>query len=114
MVKFLTKTQTGERTGKDMKKQLELTTKQLEDVGFTGKHYPADENEPTRVCYSLPVVNGEFIYNERGEYGQGAYKWFLKTTIGDAANYSWLDIGCIEELYTLLSCFRVRFKFIMN
>lgn len=102
----------------DNKKQLELSQQELEAIGFTGKYYPANKDEPARVCYSIPVINGEFIYNKIGEFksseDNAPYKWYLKTTIGDAANYSWLDIGCIEELYMLLSCFRVRFKFIMN
>lgn len=97
-----------------MKQQLELTAKQLQDIGFIGNHSPADENEGARVCYTMSVVNGEFIYNERGEYGDGQYKWYLKTIIGEAANYIWLNVESIEDLYIVLSCFRVKYNLVIN
>jgi hypothetical protein len=98
-------------------KQLELSQHELEVIGFTGKHYPADEDEPARVCYSIPVINGEFIYNKIGEYKDRStkeqYKWCLKNTTGEAANYIWLNIERVEELYIVLSCFRVKYNLVM-
>lgn len=100
-----------------MSKQLELSIKELEAIGFTGKHYPADKDEPSRVCYTLPVINGEFIYNQIGEFkdneSKAQYKWYLKTTTGEAANYIWLNIERVEELYIVLSCFRVKYNMVV-
>lgn len=100
-----------------METQLELTTEELDAIGFACKRYPADEDEPVRVCYTMPVTNGEFIYNASGEFrhdeNNAPYKWYLKTSTGDAANYIWLNIERIEELYIVLSCFRVKYNLVM-
>lgn len=101
-----------------MSKQLELSKDELDAIGFTRTYYPADENETERVSYTVPVVNGQFIYNYSGEFKHGEnnapYKWYLKTVIGDAANYIWLNIETVGELYIALSCFRVKYNLVID
>jgi hypothetical protein len=100
-----------------MDKQLELSTRELEAIGFISHYLLADNDSPSRVYYTLPVTNGEFIYNKSGEFrhseDNAPYKWYLKTTTGDAANYILLNIGRVEELYIVLSCFRVKYNLVM-
>jgi hypothetical protein len=100
-----------------MNKQLDLSLPELDAIGFTGIYLPADDNEPARTYYSIPVTNGEFVYNKSGEFrhseDNAPYKWYLKTTVGDAVNYIWLDIGRVEELYIVLSCFRVKYNLVI-
>lgn len=107
----------GKRDRGRMSKQLQLTAHELDAIGFTGKYLPADENEPSRTYYTIPVTNGEFIFNNSGEFkhseDNAPYKWYLKTKIGDAANYNWLNIERVEELYMVLSCFRVKYNLVI-
>jgi hypothetical protein len=99
------------------RKQLELSQHELEAIGFMGHYAPADTiydiagkvNNPARVWYSIPVTNGEFIYNVDND----PYKWYLKTKIGDACNYNLLNIERVEELYMVLSCFRAMYNLVI-
>lgn len=97
--------------------QLELTTEELDAIGFKRHEAPADNDEPERVYYTIPVINGVFIYNMSGEFkhseGNAPHKWYLKITTGDAANYTWLNIERVEELYVVLSCFRVKYNLVI-
>jgi len=97
--------------------QLELTTHELEAIGFTGHYLPANNENPSRVYYALPVTNGEFIYNKAGEFkhseDNAPYKWYFKTVLGDACNYISLNIERVEELYMVLSCFRVKYNLVI-
>jgi hypothetical protein len=93
----------------DMIKQLELSKEELENIGFTEKYEAADRDNPERTYYTIPTTNAEFIYN----VGCEPYKLYFRTKIGDAYNSNWLDITKIAELYILLSCFQVKYNFIM-
>jgi hypothetical protein len=97
--------------------QLELSTQELEAIGFIPKYLSADKDDASRVYYTLLVTNGEFIYNKSGEFRHSEvnapYKWYLKTAIGDSANYIWLNIERAEELYIVLSCFRVKYNLVI-
>lgn len=92
-----------------MNKQLELSQHGLEAIGFTGHYLPECALGDARIYYSLPVTNGEFIYNVDNQ----PHKWYLKTAIGDVCNHIWLNIERVEELYMVLSCFRVQYNLVI-
>jgi hypothetical protein len=95
-------------------KQLELTVEPLDAIGFTCNYSPADDLNHASYYYSIPVTNGEFIYNIGNDDAIGdGYKWYLKTIHGDGYNYILLNIERVEELYIILSCFRVKYNLII-
>ena len=94
----------------ELRKQLELSKEDIEAIGFIEQHAPADSVEgitsPARTWYAIPVTNAEFIYN----VGQGHYKWYFRTKIGECYNSNHLDIAKLPELYVVLSSFQAKFN----
>jgi hypothetical protein len=90
-------------------KQLELTVEELDAIGFTRHEAPADNDEPTRVYYAIPVLNGEFIYN----IGNYPYKWYFRNRNGAGCNNNWLDINHVAQVYTLLQTFKAKFNLVI-
>jgi hypothetical protein len=90
-------------------KQLELTVDELAAIGFTRHKALADKNEPDRVYYTIPVLNGEFVYN----VGNYPYKWYFRNRNGEGSNNNWLDINHIAQVYTLLQAFKAKFNLVI-
>ena len=94
---------------KDRVKQLELSVHELEAIGFTGNYSPADPDNPSRVYYSIPILNGEFLYNVEN----APHKWYFRNNNGEGYNNNWLNIRKLPELYILLSCFNAKYKLVI-
>lgn len=91
-------------------KQLQLPTEKLLKIGFEKKIYRYMDiysKKRKKVIYEIPCVNGCFYYNEK----ETEYKWYQRITIGNHHNYIHLNIEKIEELYTVLLCFNVKFNY---
>jgi len=82
-----------------MKNQLDLTKKELGIIGFK-KH---------KRIYFIETINGCFYYN----LDHPNYRWYQKTTIGNASDYIHLSINSKPELFLLLSIFRLKFRYIL-
>ena len=87
--------------------QLRLTGQQLENIGFV-KSVFKDQAEQDRIIYKIETINGYFYYNPN----EDIYKWYISTIIGSGANDIHLDITNIEELFTILTCFRTPFHYL--
>lgn len=93
-----------------MNEQLMLSQDELEYIGFKGKWEAADKLNPSCSWWQIPVVNGFIVYNPN----KPPYCWYLKTEIGEAANWIHLDISKESELITILQCFQVNFKYLIK
>jgi len=89
-------------------RQLKLTNKELLEIGFKKNKSISDEMNEERVFFNIPTLNGHFYYNQN----ENKYTWYHKTIIGEVANDVHLDISKKPELFTLLSCFNVKFNLI--
>lgn len=89
-------------------KQLNLTKKELKNIGFKEYKGKGDETNTARTYFKIETINGYFYYNPE----EIEYKWYHKTIIGDIANSVHLDIRNTIELYVTLQCFKVKFNLI--
>lgn len=85
--------------------QLLLSQHELEHIGFTANYVPAEKEKDTisSVWYTLPVENGEFLYNSETV----PYKWYFRSSQEEVSK---LYIQILEQLYAVLSCFRADFN----
>jgi hypothetical protein len=77
-------------------KQLNLSENQLITIGF----------KKNKRTFEIEVINGCFYYNPNEEI----YKWYHKTMIHNKSNHIHLDIKTIDDLYQVLTIFKVKFK----
>lgn len=89
--------------------QLELTTIELEKIGFKRTLCKNDPMNPARNIFKIDTLNGYFYYNPNYKGGG----WYHKTIIGDASNDVCLDISQKPVLFSILQAFNVKFKIIM-
>jgi len=89
-----------------MSNQLELSQHELEAIGFKGHYAPPERYEGSRVWYSIPFFNGEFLYNVEN----APFKWYMRNNNGSGTNNNLLDITKLAELYVILSCFKVEYN----
>ena len=89
-----------------MKNQLQLTVKELEDIGFKVIKYNGDEMNVSRKYYKIKTLNGYFYYNPN----ESVYTWYHKTVIGEVQNDYHLDIQSETELLIVLSAFKVKLE----
>ena len=87
-------------------KQLQLTENELLEIGFKKRVSKANKMNPSKAFFKIPTVNGCFYFNPNKK----VYVWYHKTVIGNTSNYIHLDITSKPELFTLLSCFKVKFN----
>ena len=88
-----------------MKKQLKLTTKELEDIGFYEVISKGDEMNVPRRYFKIDILDGSFYFNPK----EDVYTWYYKSVIGNVSFHNHLDIQSKPELLTILSAFRVEF-----
>lgn len=92
--------------GKDMRPQLILSQKELEDIGFAGKYETGDELNDACAWWQFPIINGFIIFNPN----KPPYCWYLKIEIGEAANWLHLDIAEILELISLFKLLQIKIE----
>lgn len=90
-------------------KQLSLTEEELINIGFRKVVYPAESINPEKICYEIHTINGVFYCNQ----DEDGYKWYHKVVIGEAVNYTHLDITYAPALFVVLQTFRVQFNLII-
>jgi hypothetical protein len=79
--------------------QLQLTPKQLRDIGFKRRRYGAT------YVYEITFLNSVIYYNPK----EAVFKWYLRTTVGEYGNGVHLDIQTAPHLFALLQSLRVKF-----
>ena len=86
--------------------QLQLTEKELLEIGFTKEVSKSDEMNEAKVFFKIPTLNGYFYYNPNAK----KYTWYHKTIIGGVANDINLNLTQRPVLFSLLSCFNVKYN----
>jgi len=89
-----------------MNAQLELSSKQLKDIGFQAK------GRDKRRWYKIDVSEDCIIYYNKHSY-LSDYKWYLRTGLMGAHHHSHLDINTAPQLFALLQIFKVKFNLIL-
>lgn len=93
-----------------MNEQLMLTQKELEDLGFKSNWVSSDELNPAVAWWEFSILNGHIIYNP----STPPYIWYLKTEIGEVANWLHLNIGGMDELISLFHILNIKIEHLFN
>ena len=89
------------------REQLKLENKQVQEIGFTKKVYPANGRNDERTTFEIGTTNGCFYYNVSDE----KYRWYHKTIISEGFNHVHLNIEKLPELFMVLACFKAKYNF---
>ena len=87
---------------KNLMQQLRLTRNDLVRIGFNEQEFGNESR------LAIDTLNGCFYYNK----GNTEYKWYLRVNINDVYNHILLNIMTIDDLFQLLTFFRIKFNFI--